>query len=58
MSSLETKAHFITSRRIHPKFGSVNFGKYAIEPIPSPDTGNTSATNQYLLRFLYSSEKG
>jgi len=51
MSSLETKAFFVTSRRIHPKFGNVNFGKYTVEPVPSPDTGNTGATNQYLLRF-------
>jgi len=51
MSDLEVKALFVTSRRIHPKFSSLSFGKYTIEPIPSTDTGNTSATNQYLLRF-------
>jgi hypothetical protein len=49
--SRETKALFITSRRLHPKFSSLSFGKYTIEPIPSADTGNTNATNQYLLRF-------
>ncbi len=49
--SRETKALFITSRRLHPKFSSLSFGKYVIEPIPSPNTGNTSSTDQYLLRF-------
>lgn len=52
MSILETKALFITSRRLAPKFSSLSFGKYTIEPLPSANTGNTSATNQYLLRFL------
>jgi hypothetical protein len=49
--SLETKALFVTSRRLHPKFSYLSFGKYVIEPIPSADTGNSSSTNQYLLRF-------
>lgn len=52
MSDFEIKALFVTSRRIIPIFDSLSFGKYTIEPIPSPDTGNTSATNLYLLRFL------
>ncbi len=51
MSNRETKALFVTSRRLSPQFSSLSFGKYTIEPIPSADTGNTSATNQYLLRF-------
>lgn len=51
MSNL-AKALFITSRRLSPEISSLSFGKYTIEPIPSADTGNTSATNQYLLRFF------
>ena len=51
MTDLKVKVLFTTSRRIHPKYSSVSFGKYTIEPIPSISTGNTIAPNQYLLHF-------
>lgn len=51
MGDIKVKALFVTSRRIHPQLDNVSFGKYTIEPIPSVNTGNTNATNQYLLRF-------
>jgi hypothetical protein len=50
-NEFEVKVLFNTSKRLVPNIDSVSFGKYIIEPIPSSDTGNTSATNQYLLRF-------
>lgn len=51
MSDLKIKVLFTTSRRIHPKYSNLSFGKYTIEPIPSVAAGNTSTTNQYLLHF-------
>jgi hypothetical protein len=51
--NLEVKVLFNTSKRLVPSIDSVTFGKYVIEPIPSSDTGDTSATNQYLLRFKH-----
>lgn len=51
MNSMEIKTLFIMSRRVAPNLDSIKFGKYTIEPIPSSETENSSATNQYLLRF-------
>lgn len=48
---MEVKVLFRTSRRIHPKFGNVAFGKYTIEPLPTEGSLSTPATNKYLLRF-------
>ncbi|HLB49522.1 MAG TPA: hypothetical protein VJL59_21120 [Anaerolineales bacterium] len=48
---MEVKVLFRASKRIHPKFGNVVFGKYTIEPLPTEDSFSTSATNKYLLRF-------
>lgn len=48
---MKIKALFRTSKRIHPKFGNVKFGKYTIEPVPVKDLVPTPTTNLYLLRF-------
>lgn len=48
---MEIKVLFRTSKRIHPKFGNVKFGKYTIEPIPEKGSVSTVATSSYLLRF-------
>ena len=60
MSDSEVKVLFTSSKRIHPQFSDVTFGKYAIEPIPSDEVDETKATNQYLLRFIdqFDKEKG
>jgi hypothetical protein len=48
---MEIKVLFETSKRIHPKYGNVNIGKYTIEPIASTSYDPAKATNKYLLRF-------
>jgi hypothetical protein len=48
---MEIKALFTASKRIHPRFGNVSFGKYIIEPVPSETIHSSGATNQYILRF-------
>lgn len=45
------KIHFVSSRRIHPKFLDLSVGKYSIEPIPDKDSGAVGISNRYLLRF-------
>jgi len=45
------KIHFVSSRRIHPKFLDLSVGKYLIEPIPDKDSGVVGISNRYLLRF-------
>ena len=48
---MEIKVHFKSSRKIHPKFQTLNIGKYTIEPLPTNSPGMTPASNSYLLRF-------
>lgn len=52
MSDSEIKVLFTSSRKIHPQFSDISLGKYIIEPVPSEDSDNSNATNQYLLRFI------
>ncbi len=48
---MQIKVLFRTSKRIHPKFGTVAFGKYVVEPLPTEASDSTSATDTYLMRF-------
>jgi hypothetical protein len=56
---LEITARFKSSRRLAPKLGKVEFGKYKIVPIPtSNEIPKSAATDEYLLVFTDTSRPG
>jgi hypothetical protein len=48
---MEVKVLFNSSKKVSPTIGTINIGKYTIEPLPDPSRPSNSATTSYLLRF-------
>ena len=48
---MEVKILFTSSKDIHPKFGIITIGKYAIEPLPTNLSDLAESKIKFLLRF-------
>ena len=48
---MEVKIRFKLTKNFHPKFGTLHFGKYQIEPIPSSTSPFDTSSEQYILTF-------
>lgn len=48
---MEIKLLFASSRALHPRLGTIQAGKFTIEPMPDPTARAVKSPKRYLLRF-------